>query len=385
MPLVPWRDGNIRTMTTATALLALVLVAAESGGAPAPEAAPVSTARLEVRAAPECAGRSDLVARVQARSPRIRFVDEPGALAIRAVFTTAHPGTVIGELVLAETGELPTSRRLVTRSCAEAAEAIALIIAVTLDPTSASEGAAASARAAGAGVGAEGTGAGKGQAAPAPASRSAAEEIFGDRAKPRDGAATPTRPESAAASALAAAPAAPPVASRRRVAGVLVGQVIAGPAPGLLPGVAAYLLLGLDREALWSPAVLLGVAHAARSGFVESGGTAAFALDAVALDACGLRWRTTYFEGRACAAALAGQFTARGSETYSPATSARPFVTAGAAASLGFFFSARVGVVARLGAGYTFVRDSFEFAPTVFHRASPLTTTISLGLEILDL
>jgi hypothetical protein len=366
-------------MTTATALLALVLVAAEGGGASAPPAPPSSIARLEVRAAPECASRGDLVARVQARSPRIRFVDDPGVLGIRAVFTTSHAGAVTGELVLAEPGEPPASRRLVTRSCAEAAEAIALIIAVTLDPTSASEGAGAAVRLPGAS--ARGVAAPAGRDPATPATGTAAAANAGPRAQPDGDARAPARKVEAEAPAVVAE-AAPQVPSRRHLGVALAGQVLSGPAPGLLPGLGVSFVLGLDREALWSPAVVLGVSHAARSGFVESGGTSAFALDAVTVDACGLRWRSTLVEGRACLASLVGQLSARGTETYSPASSARPFAVVGAAASLGLILGERVGVMARLGAGYSLVRDSFEFAPNVFHRAAPLTATASLGLEI---
>ena len=49
---------------------------------------------------------------------------------------------------------------------------------------------------------------------------------------------------------------------------------------------AASVMAALDRDELWSPAVVLGAMHAWRSGFVEAGGTAAFTLDVAYLIQC---------------------------------------------------------------------------------------------------
>ena len=96
--------------------------------------APATRARLEVRPATECVSRRDLLARVAARSPRIQFVDE-AAISASVALTSSRPGNVVAEVVLAAPGAEPAPRRIAARSCAEASDAIALIIAVTLDPT----------------------------------------------------------------------------------------------------------------------------------------------------------------------------------------------------------------------------------------------------------
>jgi hypothetical protein len=36
----------------------------------------------------------------------------------------------------------------------------------------------------------------------------------------------------------------------------------------------------------------------------------------------------------------------------------------------------------RLGLGVTLIRDSYEFATTVFHRAGAITTSASLGIGV---
>ena len=114
-------------------LVALLFQGPIDPTAAAPEAA-ATRARLELRGAPDCISRNELAARVAARSPRIQFVDG-AAIAANVALTSARPGNVVAELVLTAAGIEPAPRRIVARSCAEAADAIALMIAVTLDPT----------------------------------------------------------------------------------------------------------------------------------------------------------------------------------------------------------------------------------------------------------
>ena len=122
-------------MTPASAALAAILFVAQAGDAGSSSA--TTPARLEVRTVFGCTSRDALVARVEARSPRIRFVENEEALAIRADFSAGSSGNVVGELILSGPGGKPSSRRILARSCAEAVDAVALIIAVTLDPISA--------------------------------------------------------------------------------------------------------------------------------------------------------------------------------------------------------------------------------------------------------
>jgi hypothetical protein len=349
---------------TAASLVLAALLAAPAGAGPAPLSEPATaTARLEVRAAPDCTTRDDLISRVAARSPRIRFVEDASALAIRAVFTVGH--NVVGELILAGPSGMPSSRRLVTRSCAEAADAMALIIAVTLDPSSALD-----VPAAGADNG-TGTAASAPLAGATPAGPSLARGARGE----------PARAAAGAPSAIASA-SAPPVTSRRRFGAQLAGQLVWGPAPAVMPGLAAYAVFGIDRDALWSPALLLGFAHAQRTGLAEQGGTADFALDVITLDGCPVRTRQSVIEARTCVAGLLGRLAARGTETYLGATASRPFAAIGASGVVGVRLGSRFELVARVGAGYPLIRDSFEFAPDTFHRVAPVTLAGSLGLEL---
>jgi len=306
----------------------------------------VPSASVSVDADPACATRADLIARVQARSPRVKFDEQNGEIRIRAQFSASPAGTIAGAVQLAAAGAKPSLRRVLANSCDEASDAVALIIAVTLDPT-----AAASAN-----------GTADAEAAPADVRRP-------PPPKPQTGRrnAEPAKTE-----------------ARGQTLGVqLAGQAFVGPAPSVMPGVALYATVGIDRPALWSPAVLLGVTHAWRTDIGAVGGTAAFKLDAASFDACPWRLRLGQIDARPCASALIGRLRAVGSETRNAASEiARPFWVVGGAAVLSAELPWLLEVSARLAVGANLVRDSFEFTPIVFHEVSAVTTAASVGLGL---
>jgi hypothetical protein len=303
--------------------------------------------RLEVRGAAGCTSRADLTARIKARSSRITVADDAGVSAEVAV-VSQRPGAVAAELVLANAGAEQPPRRVVARSCAEVADAVALIIAVTLDPNLKPAPDVAP--------------------APAPAARSE------ERPAP---ATTPPAPPVAVEPA-----AAPPPAAKRpigtQLGAYLTGQAIVGPAPAVMPGIAIQVMAALDRDGPWAPALFVGATHVWRSELAEPGGQASFTLDAATLDACPLRLRWSRLAARPCASALIGRLEARGSDTAHAASSTRPFAAAGASVTAGF--GSTVELFTRLGADVTVIRDSYELGASVFHRAAPITFSASLGI-----
>jgi hypothetical protein len=346
-------SATIRTMLSGGALLiALFLQSAIAApGVPAEATSTSTKARLDLRGPADCVSRGDLAARVAARSPRIQFVDDAGIHADVAL-TSARPGNVVAELVLATPGAEQPPRRFAARSCAEAADAIALIIAVTLDPTLKRTG---------------GT-----------------DRVAASNEKPVDQSATDTaaaKPPAPAATVDAVAPpAAVSGASSRRHFGISVaGQTIFGPAPAVMPGIAISGMAALNRDGVWSPALFVGATHVWRDDLAETGGTASFTLDAATVDVCPLRVGG-WFAARPCVAALVGRLSASGTNTEQASSAARPFATAGVAltASAGTI----VEVAARVGVGVTLLRDSYEFGGATFHRASTITTTASLGVGL---
>jgi hypothetical protein len=346
-------------MTTSAALLLALVVHSASGTPGAASDTSSTRARLDLRGATDCISRGDLAARVAARSPRIQFVDDAAIFADVAL-TSVRPGNVIAEIVLATPGAAQPRRRFVARSCAEAADAIALIIAVTLDPTLKATGDDKSDT--------DSTRAENGEG------RSATPPEKSVERRP-DAPVQPPAPLAAeAGTSLAAVPAVP---ARRRFGISVAAQTIFGPAPAVMSGIAVSGLATLDRGSVWSPALFVGATHVWRDDIGETGGNASFTLDAASVDACPLRLGA-WFVARPCAAALAGRLSASGTNTQNGDSASRPFATAGVAlnASVG----TTVEVLARVAVGVTLLRDSYEFGGATFHRASPITTAASLGV-----
>jgi hypothetical protein len=155
-------------------------------------------------------------------------------------------------------------------------------------------------------------------------------------------------------------------------------QTIFGPAPSVMPGIALYLLVGVDREGPWAPALVVGATHVWRSDLAETGGAASFTLDAASLDACPLRLRWSRLTARPCVSALIGRLATEGSNTVQGSSAARPFGAAGAVVSAGV--GAPIELTARLGIGVTLLRDSYEFATNVFYRSAAVTISASVGV-----
>jgi hypothetical protein len=342
-----------------------LLVALWLQGAIAPAAgtpAVPTKARLELRGGADCLSPGDLASRVAARTSRVQFADD-AAIYARIDLTSARPGNVVAEVVLATASAEPAPRRFVARSCAEAADAIALVIAVTLDPTLKLKR-----------NGSDDTGG------------SAGKEAGADRAPvaPTNQAEQPGAPKPPPPPTIVETTPAPlqnPSPPTRWHFGLYAaGQTVFGPAPAVMPGVGLSGMAGFDREGAWAPALFIGFSHAWRDNLSEPGGTASFALDAATIDACPVRVGAPEIVVRPCASGLIGRLGATGTATEQAASSARPFATAGVAVHA--TFGTTVVVSARAGVAVTLLRDSYEFGGVTFHRADAITTALSLGVGL---
>jgi len=362
-------------------IVTTVAAAGAAGAAGASSERPVARARLELAGPASCAAAGDLAARIAARSPRIELVDDPAAVTALATLAPRRAGGVEAELVLVESGARRPARRFLARSCSEAADALALMVAVALDPVWVAEHGGTVDKPAEA-------------APPAPSSPSPSSAADGSRSEPAGPrpalplARPALFPEEKAPPALAPATedlmAEPPTstspASRRRVSGQVAGVGMWGPAPSFMPGVAVSAIGVLDAGGVISPALALGALYAWRFDLEQPAGKASFELVAGSVDACGLRFRLSHLELRVCASAVVGRLSASGSDTDNPARVERPFAVVGAASLLTLPLGARLELVARLGAGATWPRDSYELGTSVFYTSSRLTTSASLGL-----
>jgi hypothetical protein len=358
------------------ALISLLLYKGPSEG---PE---VSTVRLDLQAKSDCASRDEIIAGVAARSVRIRFVDD-GAYTARVAFPAPRPGSVIAEMVVAAAGEDPAPRRVTARSCAEAVDAVALVIAVTLDPTSARKGAAGSPStdrpAVEPATASVGTSEPSGPTAPSSSlpSNSPTDAIARLAERPP----IPPKPATTVVDSPAPSADAATVAFRG-LAVYAMGQSLFGPAPTMMPGVSLFALAGMDRKSVWSPAVGLGLAHAWVRELSEPGGKASFAVDAASVDLCPATVRAAVFAANPCASAMIGWTSSSGSDTAAPASSTRPFVALGGSIVVSAGLGKRLSLSARLGTGVTPIRDSYHFGASSFHRAGLLTTSASLGIGV---
>lgn len=323
--------------------------------APASVWAQAAAARLDVDAPASCSTRDELIARVASRSTRIRFVsDGAGVPTITARIDAGPKGTVVAELTVVEADGRKFARRLEAPSCAAATDALALVVAITLDPSAATVDVSPTVDTKPA--------AAANPAAPGPVPEAAVTEEGRHDGGPMGEAA--------------------PVASMGRLTVGGAGEVIAGPAPTAMPGVALEAQAALDRSSIWSPAVILTLSHAWSGVLFEANGRAAFTLDLLGLDACPARVVLWRLEARACAAGSVGRLAAQGTYTYDPRSVARPFATAGGTVRLTVPVVWRVELRARFGAGATLWRDAFEFSPEVFHRVASVTLVGDLGMGV---
>jgi hypothetical protein len=337
----------------------------------AQEASPAVTAGLQLDAAASCASRQALVAGVAQRSSRIRLVASAAATpALRASLRLLADGSIAAELVVIHAGGRRSLRRLSAPSCAEAVDALALVIAITLDPASASE---------------HGSGSGTGDASKSndassrPGAAEQGEKSDAARVSGRTGEAPAAESDSSGGRADGA-DAESAVEFHWQVGADV--SLLLGPAPRLMPGVGLELLAAWDGPSLWSPAVRVSAAHYWLSGLSESGGTADFALDAGSFDLCPFRLGGRVVWLRLCANAQAGRLHAQGSRTFSPQSRSRPFAVLGGSSSFTAKVSSRLVAGAAFSAGRTLFQDEFVFASKVFYGAPPVSLGFGLSLAV---
>jgi hypothetical protein len=307
-----------------------------------------------------------------ARSPRIQFVEDSSATSFQVTIVQAHGGAANAELVIVESGAKTAPRRFATRSCAEAADALALMIALALDPVWVAEHGTATA-----------PNKKTGTLAAASSPDSGAVERTSD--EPRPAPPELRKVERPTTEDVQSAPdreatSSPPYKARAAVH-VAAGGVW-GPAPAAMAAITASGMAALDGDGVWSPAIILGLSHAWRSDLDQTGGQASYSLDAAVLDACPLRIHVAGFETRLCATALLGRMAASGAGSFENSSYARLFAAAGASGSFTLDLGQSFELSARLSTGMALRRDSYEFQLDVFYQTSRFTTSASLGVGL---
>ncbi len=305
--------------------------------------------RLELRAPAGCSSVEDFTARVARRSSRIRFVPDSArrSLLVELVSTGR---SLRGSVTLVEADGATRTRKLTASSCEDAAEGLALIATVTLDPDA---------------LLAEPEPEPEPEAAPEPAPRPPAVS------RP----AAPKRDETPQVGpALTDEPSA-------RVSLGLAVTLMAEVAPEIAPGGSVEVALELFPGRVLAPFFRLSVPHAQRRGLERGGGTANFAYTLPTLDVCPVRLGSRALGLRPCAYGSVGLLKAWGSSTdLENLAHKRLFASAGGALWLGLKLSKTIEIIADARGIVPLERDSFAFDDVVFWKTPPLGFSSVIGV-----
>jgi hypothetical protein len=288
--------------------------------------------------------------------------DATGVPALTARIEAGPRGGVVAALIVVEPDGRRFARRLEAPSCAAATDAVALVVAITLDPSAATGEASAAAgttgrhRRGGQGTAAAGT------TSPTPTPTPEPPRAAAARCGKRDG-------DAASAGA----------GHRRLTAGVAAAAVV-GPAPTADAG-HRHRGAGGARSRL-DPVTrrwCLTLSHVWSGGQMEPGGIAAFTLDLVALDACPVRVALLAWK-RAPAPRVAGRLAA-GVEHLRPGRWPPVCAPPGDAAP-GVLFGSRVEAPGPVRGRGDLVARCVPFSPEVFHRVASVTLVGDVGIGV---
>jgi hypothetical protein len=331
-----------RTLTSYAAWLAVFSMTARVSAQAEPEP-DVATASLELLSLPGCGSEPELARAIRARSERIRIEPQPGgAHRLRIELRESGDG-VTTVLTLTQPSGRRSTRTLRASGCAEALESAALVAALSLDPMASTAPAA--------------------EVRPPPAAV-ASPPVVCPRCEPAPAPAPASRPH-------------------LEWSALVAFDTIWGPAPEMMLGFGASVLVAYERESVLSPALRLTFSHFARSGFEASGGRAEFGLDSGSLEVCPLRARAGPLRLYPCLLRVAGgRLQASGSRTLAPESRGRPWGELGSSLLAQVRPAKSIELGLSLAAGWPVVRDRFQFEPLEFHQVSGVIWTLGLGAGV---
>lgn len=360
----------------------LALAVAQTASAAGPDTGSVN-ARLDVQAEASCASSSDVAESVARRSARIRFVsDGSDVTRFRASVRLHDKGDYAAELSVVQASGRRSSRRFVVKSCAEAVDALALVIVMTLDPESGAlrEGGAATGASEGGGDGRAATTGTAGSAGASARSASAGSAGSSAGTAAASSSAKQTSDDQADSGVAPGDEGSSVTSPRSDLTVGAVAQGLTGPAPSLMPGLAVQALWALERGSAWSPAARISAGYHWLAGVEETGGVASFQLPLFALELCPLRLGPAGVALRPCLLGAVGPLTASGSDTFDPQRVTRPFAALGASLIASVDLGEKLQLCGNVGLGASLIPDTFAFSPHVFHEIPGLSALFGLGV-----
>lgn len=348
-----------------------------------------------------CGDAEGFASRVLKRTRAVRFVEAGEQLTVRLSIEPQGSG-LDASVTLVGRGASGVTRHIASPDCDDALDALALVVAISLEARAHDARAAAAGRPPGRTTPRRTPARAKPVDPPAPAgSAPDVDPELPSPALPEPDPAPPVavaEPEPVAPSpppsqdpppavvAPSEAPdltreadrvtAKPQLLEHVELAAGVSAQLSIGVAPEALVGAQLWLRAVWERNSWLSPEAALSYGYQRRGGFVQADGEADFALGAAALDVCPLRVGVAALHLRPCVSGALGRLNAVGHETFFPRTENRPWSSFGANAQL----VARLGIVkitASFGVAKPMVRDRFRFGSEcsgaacevdVFHR-----------------
>lgn len=298
---------------------------------------------------PDCSNAREFIERVSPRLPSLRFTTRGQDVGLEVVLAPSEAGVSAQLVIHLESGG-SLSRSILASSCDEATEAIAFVASVALDP-------------------------------------GARDPLLVQSAEPtepsdRDGTQRTDDPSDDAD--------APGPERRRRAggprdrgsAGMLgVGAALGfgvGPAPLLGPDLS--LRFAAQRPGAWSPALIVGAQYLMLEGYRQPAGVASFHQGRATLETCPSLLALGAFSVRPCLGLGGGWVQAEGRDTVDATQAMRPYVDTNLSVRLALALGKQSAIVLSGYAAIPWIRDSYQFDTTVFHRTAAVTG--GLGLSI---
>jgi hypothetical protein len=334
---------------------------------------------LEYHAPAACENDSQFFVRARSRAPRMRLARPSERARMFVVDIEQRKGRTLGRLTVRNPEGRQTVREIEAKDCSEAVDALALVMALAVNPRAADAPAAVSPRTADAPPAPE---------TPRPAPTALPDEPVAPAPTPQPTApSATTRPPIPSSNVSADAPETAASASPRdtgwafRAGLSALGVSAIAPEP-LLGGRASGELVHLATEVI-APSFRASVGYATHAGFVVDGGTAHFAYAGTNLEICPLRLPAAGpLLLRPCAMADVGLVFARGTETIAERGDTRPWVALGGGGRLEWALGRRVGLDLDVGCTFPIWRDRFLFGSRPFHRVGWVSGVVALGFVI---
>lgn len=292
----------------ASTALALALVASPAW------AVEGESIRLDYQAPDGCPDQAAFEALVRSRTPHLTFVGRGEARTFDVSIDAGPPTT--GRLVVRRDGRIDGSRQIQAASCGEVTEALALMVALAVDPTALlpppiGEPAAAD------------------PALPSPASAPIADAI---PPLPSSQQEQPRAPDSVSAPRYGVHPPGPalvrPVPARTLYLGADLA-VVTNVSPNAIVGAAPYAGWRGTRRGWMEPEVRIAFIRGSNANFAVAGGTASFTWTVGQADGCLPSWPEGPVHVLACARLEAGVLDGTGGGVASARSANRGWLSAG--------------------------------------------------------